>query len=120
MTGAAPCANGQGRTKDECLKSLSQAINLILEDRREDGFRGIPEDASREVVFVEWLRVHSPRLAACRHCGESRNPELTENTGFPRIGPVLAEAGIRGRLFVALRLHGMTIIVITTQSPSPA
>jgi len=29
-----PGANGQGRTKDECLKSLSQAINLILEDRR--------------------------------------------------------------------------------------
>jgi predicted RNase H-like HicB family nuclease len=48
-----PGANGQGRTKDECLKSLSQAINLILEDRREDGFRRIPEDASREVVFVE-------------------------------------------------------------------
>lgn len=29
-----PGANGQGRTKDECLKSLAEAIDLILEDRR--------------------------------------------------------------------------------------
>jgi predicted RNase H-like HicB family nuclease len=29
-------ANGQGRTKEECQKSLSEAISLILEDRRED------------------------------------------------------------------------------------
>ena len=28
-------ANGQGKTKDECLKSLSDAIGLILQDRRE-------------------------------------------------------------------------------------
>lgn len=47
-----PGANGQGRTKEECLKSLSDAINLILEDRREDAFRGVPQDASREVVTV--------------------------------------------------------------------
>jgi predicted RNase H-like HicB family nuclease len=31
-----PGANGQGVTKEECLKSLSEAIDLILEDRRED------------------------------------------------------------------------------------
>jgi predicted RNase H-like HicB family nuclease len=30
-----PGANGQGRTKEACLKSLSEAIDLILEDRRE-------------------------------------------------------------------------------------
>tara|TARA_B100000315_G_C14560149_1_gene580097 strand:- start:151 stop:324 length:174 start_codon:yes stop_codon:yes gene_type:complete len=29
-----PGANGQGRTKAECRKSLSEAISLILEDRR--------------------------------------------------------------------------------------
>ena len=28
-----PGANGQGRTKDEALRSLSDAIELILEDR---------------------------------------------------------------------------------------
>jgi predicted RNase H-like HicB family nuclease len=45
-----PGANGQGRTKEECLQSLSEAISLILEDRREDGLRGVPEDAIRAVV----------------------------------------------------------------------
>ena len=34
-----PGANGQGRTMNQCRKSLAQAIALILEDRREDGFR---------------------------------------------------------------------------------
>jgi len=47
-----PGANGQGKAKDECLKNLSEAINLILEDRREDALRGIPEDAIREMVSV--------------------------------------------------------------------
>ena len=32
-----PGANGQGRTKDEALQSLRDAIELILTDRREDG-----------------------------------------------------------------------------------
>ena len=48
-----PCANGQGHTKEECLRSLSDAIAFILEDRREDALRGIPQDAIREVVTVE-------------------------------------------------------------------
>ena len=48
-----PGANGQGKTKKECLESLSDAIHLILEDRREDSFRGVPADALREVVIVE-------------------------------------------------------------------
>jgi predicted RNase H-like HicB family nuclease len=47
-----PGANGQGKTKKECLKSLSSAIDLILEDRRQDALRGLPEDAEREVVAV--------------------------------------------------------------------
>lgn len=47
-----PGANGQGRTKEECLASLREAITLILEDRREDGLRGVPQDAIREVVKV--------------------------------------------------------------------
>ncbi|MEW6608119.1 MAG: type II toxin-antitoxin system HicB family antitoxin [bacterium] len=45
-------ANGQGRTKEECLQSLSDAIQLILEDRREDVLRGIPADATQEMVSV--------------------------------------------------------------------
>jgi predicted RNase H-like HicB family nuclease len=48
-----PGANGQGRTKEECLQSLSDAINLILQDRREDALRGAPSDALREVVTIK-------------------------------------------------------------------
>ena len=48
-----PGANGQGRTKDECLKSLREAIELILEDRRQDSLRGVPEGAISELVTVE-------------------------------------------------------------------
>ncbi len=48
-----PGANGQGRTKDEARQSLAEAIALILEDRREDGLRAVPPDASRETVTIE-------------------------------------------------------------------
>jgi predicted RNase H-like HicB family nuclease len=47
-----PGANGQGRTMDECRESLGSAITLILEDRRLDALRGIPDDAIKEVVVV--------------------------------------------------------------------
>jgi predicted RNase H-like HicB family nuclease len=47
-----PGANGQGKTKDECLDSLKEAIALILEDRREEGLRGVPKDAIKEIVTV--------------------------------------------------------------------
>jgi predicted RNase H-like HicB family nuclease len=48
-----PGANGQGHTKDEARTSLSEAIVLILEDRREEGLRGVPEAAEREVITVD-------------------------------------------------------------------
>ena len=47
-----PGANGQGRTKEESLDSLREAIKLILEDRREDVLRGVPEDAIQEIITV--------------------------------------------------------------------
>lgn len=47
-----PGANGQGRTKEEARVSLVEAIALILEDRREEGLRGVPPDAERETVTV--------------------------------------------------------------------
>jgi predicted RNase H-like HicB family nuclease len=47
-----PGANGQGKTKEEALESLSAAISLVLEDRREDGLRGVPPEAIRETVIV--------------------------------------------------------------------
>jgi len=47
-----PGANGQGRTKAAALKSVANAIALILEDRRKDGLRGVPAAARREKVIV--------------------------------------------------------------------
>jgi len=47
-----PGANGQGKTIEECKDSLADAISIILEDRREDGMRGLPDDAIREVVAI--------------------------------------------------------------------
>jgi predicted RNase H-like HicB family nuclease len=47
-----PGANGQGKTVEESKRSLAEAISLILDDRRQDALRGLPEDAVREVVSV--------------------------------------------------------------------
>jgi|TARA_B100000315_G_scaffold254447_1_gene295540 predicted RNase H-like HicB family nuclease len=47
-----PEANGQGETKEETLDSLREAISLVLEDRREQGLRGIPGDAVTTVLTV--------------------------------------------------------------------
>jgi predicted RNase H-like HicB family nuclease len=47
-----PGANGQGRTIEECRKSLAEAISLVLEDRREDARRGIPSDARQETITI--------------------------------------------------------------------
>ena len=48
-----PGANGQGRDLAECRASLADAIELILEDRREDALRGVPPEAIRETVVVQ-------------------------------------------------------------------
>ena len=47
-----PGANGQGSTIDECKQSLADAIRLIMEDRKSDYLRGVPEDAIQDVVSV--------------------------------------------------------------------
>ena len=47
-----PEAKGQGSTVEECRASLSEAIALVLEDRREDALRGLPETALRESVTI--------------------------------------------------------------------
>jgi len=47
-----PGANGQGKTREECLANLREAILLILEHRREDSLRSMPADAARELVVV--------------------------------------------------------------------
>ncbi len=48
-----PGANGQGQTKEQARQDLADAIALILEDRRENALRGVPDDAERETVTLE-------------------------------------------------------------------
>jgi len=43
-----PGANGQGETR----QNLIEAIELILEDRRSDFLRGLPDDAIQEKILV--------------------------------------------------------------------
>ncbi|MBM4081218.1 MAG: type II toxin-antitoxin system HicB family antitoxin [Planctomycetes bacterium] len=40
-----PEANGQGRTPEECLQSLRDAVLLLMEDRREDARQKLAQDA---------------------------------------------------------------------------
>ena len=48
-----PGANGQGKTREQARESLAKAIALILEDRREEGLRGVPPDAIRDTVTLK-------------------------------------------------------------------
>ena len=47
-----PGANGQGETKDEAKDDLRASIALILDDRREDGLRGLASGAIRETITI--------------------------------------------------------------------
>jgi len=47
-----PGANGQGETIDEAKDNLRQAIELILEDRKADILRGLPDDAIQDKVMI--------------------------------------------------------------------
>ncbi len=47
-----PGANGQGETIEETKTSLREAIELILEDRKADILRGLPEDAIQDTVMI--------------------------------------------------------------------
>ena len=48
-----PEANAQGRTGEQAKSDLAAAIELVLEDRREDALKAASADALREVVTVE-------------------------------------------------------------------
>jgi len=47
-----PGANGQGKSREECLASLRSAIELILDYRREESLRALPPEAKQEIVVV--------------------------------------------------------------------
>ena len=47
-----PGANGQGETIEEAKNNLREAIELILEDRRQDILRGLPKDVIPEKIVI--------------------------------------------------------------------
>jgi predicted RNase H-like HicB family nuclease len=47
-----PGANGQGRSREECMSNLRSAIALVLEHRRQECLHSAPPDAAQELVVV--------------------------------------------------------------------
>jgi predicted RNase H-like HicB family nuclease len=47
-----PGANGQGETKEECLRDLKEAIQLLLETGREEAFRLDPQAETADLVLA--------------------------------------------------------------------
>lgn len=47
-----PGANGQGETIEETKLNLIEAIELILEDRKEDILRGLPDDVIQQTILI--------------------------------------------------------------------
>ena len=47
-----PGANGQGETREECLKSLADAVRLMLETERDEVFRLDPQAETTELLVA--------------------------------------------------------------------
>jgi len=47
-----PEANGQGKTREECLQSLAAAIELVVDYRREQGLANAPRGAEQTSILV--------------------------------------------------------------------
>lgn len=48
-----PEANGQGKTEDDAVTSLKEAIELLIEDRRIDAQTNLPKGGvTRELIFA--------------------------------------------------------------------
>ncbi|WP_035239244.1 type II toxin-antitoxin system HicB family antitoxin [Desulfobacter vibrioformis] len=47
-----PGANGQGETIEDAKNNLREAIEFLLEDRRDDILRGLPDDVIQDKVMV--------------------------------------------------------------------
>ncbi len=43
---------GQGETKEDCLRNLGEAIQLILENEREEAFRLDPKAETAELLLA--------------------------------------------------------------------
>ena len=47
-----PGANGQGKTRQECLEDLAEAVKLMLEVNREQAFRHVGAGAEETLITV--------------------------------------------------------------------
>jgi len=47
-----PGANGQGETKEECLRNLTEARKLMLDNEREEAFRLDPGAETAELLLA--------------------------------------------------------------------
>ncbi len=47
-----PEANGQGKTREECLESLAAAIELVLNYKREQGMEKAAKGAEQTSILV--------------------------------------------------------------------
>jgi predicted RNase H-like HicB family nuclease len=47
-----PEANGQGKTREQCLESLAAAIELVLDYKREQGLENAPRGAEQTFILV--------------------------------------------------------------------
>jgi len=47
-----PEANGQGKTREECLESLAAAIELVLDYKREQGLENALRGAEQTSILV--------------------------------------------------------------------
>ena len=45
-------ANGQGKTREECLESLAAAIELVLSHKREQALENAPKGAEQTAILV--------------------------------------------------------------------
>jgi predicted RNase H-like HicB family nuclease len=47
-----PEANGQGKTREDCLENLGAAIELVLEYKREQALESAPRGAEQTAILV--------------------------------------------------------------------
>jgi len=64
-----PGANGQGETIEEAKTSLREAIELILEDRKADVLRGLPDDETAYLLSSPANRAHLEKSLKEAQCG---------------------------------------------------
>ena len=87
-----PGANGQGRTREEAKASLAEAISLILEDRRQDALRGVPDDATKETPSIKSQCPIKQQTPMTKRAGGTGQPSPRQRP--PRLHPWCLEFGI--------------------------